>query len=60
MGLTTSGTSQYKQYWLIVWIEESGSNQNSTDKGTWYATIEFEAFNESGTAIGGVTSTITS
>lgn len=49
-----------KQYWLIVWIEETGADQNATDKGTWYATVGFEAFNESGTSIGGITSTITS
>lgn len=49
-----------KQYWLIVWIEETNANQNTTDVGTWYGTIGFDAFNESGTSIGGITSTITS
>lgn len=56
----------YQQYWLIVWIEETGADQGATagtslqDVGTWYATIAFEAFNTAGTAIGGLTSTITS
>lgn len=55
-----------KQYWIIVWIEETGADQGSSagtslqDVGTWYATIQFEAFNEAGSAIGGITSTITS
>ena len=55
-----------KQYWLIVWIEETGSDQGaaattaSRDVGTWYATLSFNAYNESGASIGGVTSTITS
>lgn len=49
-----------KQYWVIIWIEETlGADQSAKDKGTWYGTIEFEAFNETGTSIGGVTSTIT-
>ena len=65
-----------KQYWLIVWIEETGQDQSQPigtnppveendqtsigDWGTWTATIAFDAVNESGTAIGGITSTITS
>lgn len=61
--LTSNGG--YKQYWLIVWIEEIGEDQGAgasiakRDVGTWYATIQFEAFNETNTAIGGITSTIT-
>ena len=58
VALTANGGN--KQYWLIVWIEETGSNQSNSDKGTWYATIGFDAFNESGSSIGGLTSTITS
>lgn len=55
-----SKTNGKKQYWLIVWIEETGGDQNNTDKGTWTATIAFDAFNTDGTSIGGLTSTITS
>lgn len=45
-----------KQYWIVIWIEEIGSNQNNTDKGTWTASIQF-INNVDGT---GITSTITS
>ena len=45
-----------KQYWIIFWIEETGGTQNSTDYGTWYATINF-VNNTDGT---GITSTIAS
>lgn len=49
-----------KQYWFIVWIEETGADQNTTDKGTWYANISFDVFDTNGSTIGGITSTITS
>lgn len=64
VALTPNGGT--KQYWLIVWIEEINRDQGANgaeadrDTGTWYATIEFSAFNEAGSAIGGITSTITS
>lgn len=45
-----------KQYWILVWIEETGTTQNSTDYGTWFGTIEF-INNTDGS---GITSTITS
>lgn len=45
-----------KQYWIIMWIEETGSSQNSTDYGTFYSTIQF-INNVDGS---GLTSTITS
>ena len=48
--------SAVQQYWLIVWIEETGVAQNSTDYGTWYGTINI-VNNVDGT---GITSTITS
>ena len=57
VSLAANGGS--KQYWLIFWIEETNANQSSTDKGTWYATINFESFDAFGNANGGVTSTIT-
>ena len=45
-----------KQYWLIVWIEETGSSQNTTDKGTWQASFQFVNNVDNS----GITSTITS
>ena len=45
-----------QQYWIVVWIEEIGSAQNNTDKGTWTASIQF-INNIDGS---GITSTITS
>lgn len=53
ISLAPDGT---KQFWVIVWIEETGAVQNSTDYGTWYGTIEF-INNTDGS---GLTSTITS
>ena len=53
VSLAANGT---QQYWIIVWIEETGTNQNSTDHGTWYGTINF-VNNADGS---GITSTITS
>lgn len=49
-------TNTTKTYHIIFWIEETDTNQNDTDKGTWYATVQF-INNIDGT---GVTSTITS
>ena len=43
-------------YYMIIWIHETGSNQNNTDKGTFMADIQF-VNNTDGT---GITSTITS
>lgn len=51
VSLAPNGT---QQYWIIVWIEETGGIQNTTDKGTWYASIKFED-----NAGQGITSTIT-
>jgi len=48
--------SATKTYNIIFWIEETGSSQNTTDKGTWTATIQF-INNTDGT---GITSTIVS
>ena len=53
LSLAVNGT---KQYWIIFWIEETGAAQNSTDYGTWYATLQF-INNTDGT---GITSTIAS
>ncbi len=71
--VSLSANGGAKQYWLIVWIEESGADQShiepptgstspsesTEDYGTWTATIAFEAVNNAGTAISGITSTIT-
>ncbi len=50
---TSPASGSYKQYWIIFWINETGSSQ--TDSGTWSATISFTSSNGSG-----ITSTITS
>ena len=44
--------NETKQFWIVFWINETGSSQN--DSGTWYATIKFNSSNGTG-----VTSTIT-
>lgn len=44
-----------RQFWIIVWIEETGTIQNTTDKGTWLASVQF-INNIDGS---GITSTIT-
>ena len=49
-----------KQYWLIVWIEETGNDQSSDDKGTFNGQITFDVFDNAGNAVGGITSTNTS
>ncbi len=46
------GANGTKQFWVVFWINETGSTQ--TDSGTWYATITFNSSNGTG-----VTSTIT-
>lgn len=56
--LLASGESYY--YVIIFWIEETGGNQNTTDKGTFKAQIDFSAINPTTKLIeGGITSTIT-
>lgn len=49
---TSAATGSYKQYWIIFWINETGSSQ--TDSGTWTANITFTSSNGTG-----ITSTIT-
>ena len=44
-------------YYVAVWINETGSDQNNTDKGTWTATVSFK---DKVNPAKGVTSTITS
>ncbi len=52
--LEASGTSGYsKQFWFVVWINETNNNQSSVDKGTWTATLTFTDSNGKG-----ITSTI--
>lgn len=49
-------------YWYIVfWINETGTNQNTTDTGTFTSTVTFNPVNPTtGETLSGVTSTITS
>ena len=47
--------NQIETYYLILWIEEIGVDQNSTDHGTFYGTVQF--INQVDGS--GVTSTIT-
>ena len=49
---TSAASGSYKQYWIIFWINETGSSQ--TDSGTWTANITFTSSNGTG-----ITSTIT-
>lgn len=49
---TSPATGSYQQYWIIFWINETGTVQ--TDSGTWAATITFTSSNGTG-----ITSTIT-
>lgn len=49
----------YKQYWLIFWIEESGTDQNATDKGNFNVDITFDVYDVAGNVVSGLTSTIT-
>lgn len=53
-----SGASQ--SYYVVVWLEETNTTQNSTDTGTFTGTVKFNAINTSGQTISGITSTITS
>ena len=60
LGPTSNGTSttpnNTQTYYIVVWIEETGSDQSSADAGkTFNATIKFEGENGKG-----ITSTITS
>lgn len=52
--LAPNGT---QTYYVAVWINETGTDQNATDKGTWTATISFK---DKVNPAKGVTSTITS
>ena len=45
-------------YYVVVWINETGSVQ--TDTGTFTGTVTFDGYSTSGTTVGGVTSTIRS
>lgn len=51
--ISLAKTNGSQTYYIVIWINETGSSQ--TDTGTWTATIKFEG--ENGT---GITSTITS
>lgn len=58
LGLTKSGTSgSVQHYYIVVWIDEI--NEAQDDTGTYIATIDFNAVNNQGQSIGGITSTIT-
>lgn len=54
----TAGAS--KSYYVVIWLEETNTTQNTIDTGTFTGTVKFNAINSSGQAISGVTSTITS
>lgn len=54
-GTANSGTD-YKEYFVLVWIRETNGAQNSTDKGTYNMTVSFKDKANGN----GVTSTITS
>lgn len=49
-----------KSYYVVIWLEETNTTQNTIDKGTFTGTVKFTAINTNGQAISGVTSTITS
>lgn len=49
-----SGTD-YTEYYVLIWIRETNSDQRNTDKGTWVMSVDFKD-----KAGNGVTSTITS
>lgn len=51
--VANAAAGSYQQYWIVVWIEETGTTQ--TDSGTWTATVAFTSSNGTG-----ITSTITS
>ena len=50
---TSAASGSYQQYWVVMWINETGAVQ--TDSGSWTASIEFTSSNGTG-----ITSTITS
>lgn len=47
-----------KSYYVVVWINETGSVQ--TDNGTFTGTVTFDGYNTADGTVGGVTSTIRS
>lgn len=49
-----------RTYYVIIWIEETNTDQKATDKGKFNGTVKFNAIDTSGNVINGVTSTITS
>lgn len=49
-----------RTYYIIIWIEETNTDQKATDKGKFNGTVKFNAIDTSGNVINGVTSTITS
>lgn len=53
-------SGQSHSYYIVIWIDETNNNQNSTDKGKFNGTVKFNAIDTSGNIIQGVTSTITS
>lgn len=57
---STIAKNGYYYYVVVVWIEETGTNQNSTDTGTFTGTVAVSAADANGNSIGGITSTITS
>lgn len=50
----------YYYYVVAVWIEETGTTQNSIDTGTYTGTVTVSASDGSGNNVGGITSTFTS
>lgn len=52
--VAASGTD-YREYYILIWIRETLNSQNDTDKGSWVMNVEFKDV-----AGNGVTSTITS
>ena len=52
--VTGSGTD-YKEYYILIWIRETNLEQNDIDKGTWVMNVDFKDSTGNG-----VTSTITS
>jgi hypothetical protein len=63
--VTSLGDSQqlsvnnYRYFYVVVWIEETGSDQNTIDLGTYTGTVNVNAVDTSGAVINGVTSTFT-
>lgn len=44
----TGGTTPTKYFYIVVWINETGAVQNSSDYGTFTGTVYFEAANGQG------------